>query len=248
MADPPELTRICAILLDIEGTTTPVEFVYQTLFPYARRRVKEFITQRQASSEVRAAVAELCKEHAADTGQNLRPPPWREESAEDRVDSAVSYLSWLMDRDRKSTFLKSIQGKIWEVGYRSGELRGEVYPDVLPAFERWQRQKKDIAIFSSGSILAQKLLFRHTTAGDLTPFIRTYFDTASGPKNQAESYHRIAGALRLPPAEVLFLSDVTAELDASRLAGMQTALCVRTGQPPDPAPTHPVIHSLDEIR
>ena len=132
-----------------------------------------------------------------------------------------------MDQDRKSTGLKSLQGKIWEEGYRSGELKGEVYPDVLPALERWRKQGIDIAIFSSGSVQAQRSLFRNSVAGDLTRFIRAYFDTTTGPKREPESYGRIAAALERSPPEVLFVSDIAAELDAARAAGMQTALCVR---------------------
>jgi enolase-phosphatase E1 len=153
----------------------------------------------------------------------------------------------LMDRDEKSTGLKSLQGKIWEEGYRSGELKGEVYPDVPPALERWRRQGIDIAIFSSGSVQAQRSLFGNTAAGDLTRFIRAYFDTTTGPKTAPHSYARITAALGRSPSEVLFLSDVGAELDAALTAGMRTALCVRT---PGPAPTtgaHPVIRTLDDI-
>ena len=159
----------------------------------------------------------------------------------------MAYVHWLMDRDRKSTGLKSLQGKIWEAGYRSGELRGQVYADVVPAFARWQEQNKQITIFSSGSVLAQKLLFSTTPAGDLTRFIRAYFDTTIGPKREAESCRRIAVALGLPPSEILFLSDVDAELDAARAAGIEIALCVRPGNPEAATCGHPLIHIFDEV-
>jgi enolase-phosphatase E1 len=152
-----------------------------------------------------------------------------------------------MDRDRKSTGLKSLQGKIWEEGYRSGELKGEVYPDVLPALERWRSEGIDIAIFSSGSVQAQRSLFRSSTAGDLTRFILAYFDTSTGPKTAPMSYARIAAALERNPSEVLFLSDVVAELDAALTAGMQTALCVRTPESPPPAGAHRVVRTLDSV-
>jgi len=152
-----------------------------------------------------------------------------------------------MDRDRKSTGLKSLQGKIWDEGYRVGELRGEVYPDVAPALERWVRQGIQIAIFSSGSVQAQRSLFQSTAAGDLTRFIRNYFDTTTGPKTAPESYGRIAQVLQRSPAQILFLSDIAAELDAARTAGMQTALCVRgPGLPNSPGP-HPVIRTFDQV-
>lgn len=152
-----------------------------------------------------------------------------------------------MERDRKSTGLKSLQGKIWEEGYRSGELRSEVYPDVRPALERWRGQGLDIAIFSSGSVQAQQSLFRHTTAGDLTRFIRAYFDTTTGPKHAPESYTRIAASLECTPPKVLFLSDVAAELDAARAAGLRTGLCVRQPGSVPPSGPHPTIHAFDEI-
>ena len=152
-----------------------------------------------------------------------------------------------MDRDRKSTGLKSLQGKIWEEGYRTGELRGEVYPEVGPALERWRRQGIDIAIFSSGSVQAQRSLFRNTASGDLTRFIRAYFDTTTGPKTAPESYARIAADLERPPSEVLFVSDVGAELDAARTAGMQTALCLRTPQSAASAGAHPIVHAFDQL-
>ncbi len=233
-----------AILLDIEGVTTPVDFVYQTLFPFARRHVKEFLDARSANEAVKADIARLREEHAAEaSGQ---PPAWRDDSLEAQLASAVAYVHWLMDRDRKSTGLKSLQGKIWEAGYRSGELRGEVYEDVPRAFARWKEQRRIIAIFSSGSVLAQQLLFAHSTAGDLTGFIQAYFDTTTGAKREAESYRRIASALQTPPSEILFLSDVVAELDAARIAGMQTALCVRA-EPAPLASAHPVIRTFSEL-
>jgi enolase-phosphatase E1 len=152
-----------------------------------------------------------------------------------------------MDRDSKSTSLKSLQGKIWAQGYQTGDLRGEVYPDVPPALDRWRRQGIEIAIFSSGSVQAQRDLFATTRAGDLTGFIRAYFDTTTGPKTAAESYGHIAAALERSPSEMLFLSDVVAELDGAQGAGMQTALCVRTTRSAPVAGAHRVIHTFEEI-
>jgi enolase-phosphatase E1 len=235
-----------AILLDIEGTTTPIEFVYQVLFPYARAHVREFLEQH-LTPEVHADLARLRSEHAQDLQLGHMPPPWPEDIGELRLEPVEAYVHWLMDRDRKSTGLKSLQGKIWEAGYLSGALRGQLYPDVPLAFARWRRENRDICIFSSGSVLAQKLLFAHTEAGDLTAFIRAYFDTNVGPKAGAESYRRIARELQLPPTAIAFISDVAAELDAARAAGMQTALCVRPGRPEPDTATHPIIHTFDEM-
>ncbi len=186
-------------------------------------------------------------EHEADARQKAAPPPWRQESPRARLESAVAYVHWLMDQDRKSTALKTLQGKIWEKGYRSGELRSELYPDVLPAFERWRGQQRAMAIFSSGSVEAQKLLFAHTRQGDLTRFLQAYFDTTTGPKREAESYARIARQLGVPPAEILFLSDVVGELDAARQAGLETALCLRGEQPENPEPAHPQVRTFDHV-
>ncbi len=247
MTAPLQEPRAKAILLDIEGTTTPIEFVYQVLFPCARQQVTDFLRQHRPAPDVRADIEALRKEHALDLAQGSKPPDWRDYSADALLESVVAYVRWLMDRDRKSTALKSLQGKIWEQGYRTGELHSEVYPDVPRAFSRWHSQKKDICIFSSGSVLAQKLLFAHTTAGDLTHFIKEFFDTTTGKKIEAESYDGISTALGLSPREILFVSDTVAELDAANLAGMQTILCVRPGREPPSPSSHPTIETFDEL-
>lgn len=216
-----------AILLDIEGTTTPIAFVHQTLFPFARVHLADYLARNAQDAGLRADLALLRREHAAEAGYDAPLP-------EDDLDAALAYLHWLMDRDRKSTPLKSIQGKIWEDGYRGGHLLSEVYPDVPPAMRRWRAQGRRVCIYSSGSVLAQRLLFGHTTAGDLTGELSGYFDTEVGPKRDARSYARIAEALALPAPEILFLSDVVEELQAAHQAGLQTALSVRPGNPPQP--------------
>ena len=229
------------MLLDIEGTTTPIDFVHTTLFGYARARVNAFLQQHWDDPEVRADITGLEAERAGESSHPA-PPAWRDDPT-----AVTSYVHWLMDRDRKSTGLKSLQGKIWEEGYRSGCLRGEVYPDVPPALERWQRAGTAVAIFSSGSVQAQRSLFRNSTAGDLSRFLQGYFDTTTGPKSAPESYTRIAAALGRPPSDVLFVSDVGAELDAARKAGMRTALSVRGPESPPVAESHPVVRSFDQL-
>lgn len=219
------------ILLDIEGTTTPISFVYDVLFPFARRHVAEHVRD--------ADLTDLKREHEEDLAQGHNPPAWSSEP--------VAYIHWLMDQDRKSTALKNIQGQIWLEGYQNGELRGEVFQDVPPALERWHRNNIDIRIFSSGSILAQRLLFSSTTAGNLTKFLNGYFDTTTGPKNDPASYTHIANAFRIAAADILFISDVTRELDAARNAGMRTLLCVRTGNHPQPPNDHATITTFDAI-
>jgi enolase-phosphatase E1 len=237
-----------AILLDIEGTTTPIDFVYEVLFPYARRHVEDFLASHLLDEEVRLDIVGLYEEHAADLRRGLSPPMLRDRSRESQAESIAAYVHWLMDQDRKSTPLKSLQGRIWEEGYLKGELRSRIFDDVPRAFERWREQNKIICIYSSGSRLAQKLLFAHTEAGDLTSSIREYFDTSVGAKADSQSYHRIALALELTPSEIVFVSDVTGELSAAKSAGMQTLLCVRPGNLAQPdQESHRVIRTFDEI-
>jgi enolase-phosphatase E1 len=242
------------ILLDIEGTTTPIDFVYKTLFPFARARVKDYLGRNWGAPEVQSEVAQLRAERSADASQGLNPPapappaaPEGESSSE-QIESAVAYIHWLMDRDRKSTPLKAIQGRIWQEGYRAGELFSEVFDDVPPAFARWRRQNKLICIYSSGSALAQKLLFAHTAAGDLTGYIYRYFDTTIGHKIEAGSYQKIAEGLRSAPAEIVFISDAIAELDAASAAGMKTILAMRPGNRPVELPVnHPTVDSFASL-
>ncbi len=228
---------IRVVLLDIEGTTTPIAFVYQTLFPYARAHAADYLARHEQSAACRDAVELLRAEQAREesgTGADATPP------------GMLQYIEWLMDRDRKSRGLKALQGLIWEEGYRSGQIRGQVFPDVKPALERWRAAGKSIYIFSSGSVLAQQCLFASTNAGDLTPLLDGYFDTAVGPKHIADSYRRIVAQLGVPGAQVLFVSDIEGELDAAREAGLDTALCVR-GSAANARTSHHVIRSFDEL-
>lgn len=244
----PLTTPIAALLLDIEGTTTPIDFVYTILFPYAKTHAKDYLRRNQSLPSVRADIAGLVEENAEDARRGLNPPLLEGPAEQVSLDAVGAYVRWLMERDSKTTPLKSIQGKIWDEGYRKGELRSQVFEDVPRAFKRWREQAKTIFIYSSGSVLAQKLLFANTEAGDLTPFISGYFDTNIGAKRDAESYHRIAGELKLEPSAVLFVSDVTAELDAAASAGFRMLLCVRPGNPPQSAESfHSIIETFDEV-
>jgi enolase-phosphatase E1 len=232
-----------AVLLDVEGTTTPVDFVFKTLFPFARERALSFLAAHSTEPAVAGDVLGLRDEHARDAAAGNAPPPWRD----DDPPAIAAYARWLMDQDRKATALKALQGRIWEEGFRTGALVGAVYPDVPVAFARWTEAGRTLAIFSSGSVLAQRLLFGHSTEGDLTPYLSGYFDTTTGPKREPSSYEAIATALGKAPKDVFFLSDVTAELDAAQRAGMDTALCLREGGPEAASGGHPVIRSFDEV-
>jgi enolase-phosphatase E1 len=222
-------TQVRAILLDIEGTTTPVDFVTKTLFPYASRKLELFLRENATDAEVLTLVKELRAQRELDERNGLKPPSWRDDSEEERRRSTVAYGRWLMGRDSKCTPLKTLQGKIWQQGYARGELKGEVYADVPVAFDRWKRQGKRICIYSSGSVLAQQLLFGSVPTGDSTQYISAFFDTRVGAKADAESYRKIAAAISCEPKQVLFLSDAIKEIEAAREAGMQTLLCDRGG-------------------
>jgi len=224
------------VLTDIEGTTTPLSFVLDVLFPYARRRLDAAC----ASGEPRFAEALrlLRQEYEEEKRSGADLPDFGDGSP---------YAHRLMDQDRKSPGLKKLQGLLWEEGYRTGELQGQVYPDVAEALRVWKERGLGIRVFSSGSVLAQKLLFGHSDQGDLLPFFEGFHDTTTGAKQSPSSYTAIAGAFGLPPGAILFLSDVTAELDAARAAGMQTGLFLRPGNRPAEANGHPVLRSFTEL-
>ena len=219
MSDPLSSLDVSCILLDIEGTTTPISFVHEVLFSYARDHVREFLAANIDSDEVRADIALLRKEDPTLLSD---------------IESVATYVEWLIAQDRKSTGLKSLQGKIWQQGYLDGSLKSQVFPDVAPAMKRWHGAGLKISIFSSGSVLAQKLLFAYTEAGDLTKYISDYFDTNVGKKGEAQSYRNIAIAMDLLPNRIVFISDVVGELEAASEAGMKVLLSIRPGNPPQP--------------
>lgn len=212
-----------AVLLDIEGTTTPISFVHEVLFPFAEKRLDEACRQAPSDPEIERALAELRREYDEED-PDIRP----------EFGDGAPYARYLMSQDRKSTGLKRLQGLIWQQGYQSGELRAPVFDDVPPALAAWQRHQKRLRIYSSGSVLAQRLLFGHTTHGDLTPYFEAYHDTSTGPKKEAASYRAIAVSYGLEPQRILFLSDVVDELEAATTAGLRAGLLTRPGNPPAP--------------
>ena len=204
-----------------------MSFVYDRLFPYARANLRRYLREHIGSAEVREAMRLLKVEYADDAARGEAAPEWEVGDSATTVESLAVYLEWLMDRDRKSPGLKLIQGQVWKRGYDDGTLHGEVYDDVRPALERWKASGITLAIYSSGSVLGQQLLFSHSNAGDLTELINYYFDTRVGSKRSPESYRHIAGALGVPAENMLFVTDVVPEIDAARSAGVRTCLCVR---------------------
>lgn len=227
------------VLLDIEGTTTPMSFVYDVLFPYARARMPGYLRARATEDDLRDVLATLRVEWQDDARRGEQPPDW----AHADIPAAARYLEWLMDRDRKSPSLKRLQGEIWKAGFDAGELRSELFADVAPAFARWKESAIDVAIYSSGSVQAQKLIF-----ADLLALISAFFDTSVGAKRSADSYKRIAASVRRAPETLLFVSDVSEELAAAREAGYQTLLAVRPGnRPVEGAERLETISSFDDI-
>ncbi len=232
------------ILLDIEGTTSSISFVYDQMFPFVRRELHRFLRDQWARADVQAA----CHQMAHDAGfASVRQ--WCHECPPSRaVDQVARHVLGLMDDDVKSPGLKQLQGLIWEQGFASEELQAHVFDDVPPSLTRWQQAGHDLRIYSSGSVHAQRLFFGHTTAGNLLGRFRGHYDTTLGSKRDAASYAKIAHDFGLAPGEVVFLSDVLAELDAARLAGLQTCLVRRPGNAAiDPDHTHNQIHSFAEL-
>jgi enolase-phosphatase E1 len=227
-------------LLDVEGTVAPMSLVYEQLFPYARAHFERYLQSHSGERGVVNDLAALADESAKET--DATAPRF---ANPDDLDEAIPYLNWLMDRDRKSTALKSLQGRIWKGGFERDELKGTLFGDVPGALERWSSAGQ-VAVYSSGSVAAQMLLFRHSNFGDLTGFISGYFDTRTGPKTAKDSYASIANAMDCEPREVMFFSDAVRELDAAREAGYHTRIVMREGNAPvDDAHGHREIKSFD---
>lgn len=207
------------ILTDIEGTTSAIAFVKETLFPFAATELDAFLDAHGREPEVAPILAEV---RAAAPGEDPR----------------AALRRWMAE-DAKVTPLKALQGLIWRAGYADGRLKGHLWADVAPCLRAWARAGVRLAVYSSGSVGAQRLLFGHSVAGDLTPLFAGFFDTRMGGKREAASYAAIADALGLPGADVLFLSDVAEELDAAAAAGMRTCQLVRAADGTRPSGRHP---------
>jgi len=199
------------ILTDIEGTTSSISFVKDVLFPYARDALPGFVRDHGGQPEVRRWLDQVALENGGICSDEV----------------IVETLQGWIDQDRKHTALKALQGMVWEAGYRDGDFAAPLYPDVAPALRAWHAGGHRLAVYSSGSVPAQKLLFANTDAGDLLPLFDGFFDTEVGHKRDADSYRLIADRLNRSAGDILFLSDVVAELDAAREAGMRTVLLDR---------------------
>ncbi len=221
------------VLMDIEGTLIPVSFVRETLFPFAKDRLVSFLHERRHDPDVLqwTAVCQDVIEH--ETGTR---PSFEKLSA--------TLTEWI-EQDRKLAGLKALQGMIWEEGYRQREFASKLYGDVLPAFTQWRARGIRLGIYSSGSEQAQRLLFAHTTAGDMTSLFEHFFDTGVGEKKSASSYRRISDQIDLPPHDILFLSDAEGEPDAAALTGFRTVHIVLPGT--NASACHPVHPGLGDL-
>lgn len=224
------------ILTDIEGTTSSISFVKDVLFPYARRELPRFVREHGKEPEVRRWLDAVATECGGICGDDV----------------IVETLQGWIDQDRKHTALKALQGRLWADGYAQGDYRAHVYPDAADALRRWHEAGHALAVYSSGSVPAQKLFFGHSEAGDLLPLFSGFFDTEMGHKREAGSYRRIASALGRDPSEIVFLSDVVEELDAAREAGLRTVLVDRREDYPQPrigeaTHGHPRVTAFDAI-
>ncbi len=232
------------ILLDVEGTVSPLTFVQDVLFPYARQHAADFLAAHIDAPPVEEALEQMARDAGKKSFTEWCPLPPESGRAAKWV---TEHVYRLMDADAKQTGLKALQGLIWEQGFHSGTLQSTVFPDVPPALAAWVAAGRQVRIYSSGSVQAQKLFFTHCDAGDLSIYVSGYYDTTTGPKREASSYVAIARNVNLPAGEILFLSDVPEELDAARGAGMMTGLAMRPGNRPVPHPNHPMVSSFDQI-
>lgn len=237
------LQNVRGVLLDIEGTTSAISFVYDIMFPFARRELAGYLEANWGSNQLSPVVDQI----AQDAGhENLLA--WQQSTAADGKQLVGEEIIRLMDADIKATGLKQLQGLIWQAGFESGEMQAHVFDDVPPAINAWRAADIDLRIYSSGSIHAQQLFFGHTIAGNLLPHFSGHYDTTTGPKREAASYQAIAKDWGIAASEILFLSDVVAELNAAREAQMQTALVIRPGNAEvEDRETHQAIESFAEL-
>lgn len=208
---------IRAVITDIEGTTSSISFVKDVLFPYAAKALPDFVRANRSQP----AVQEQLRATANECGL-----------AETDTEALIAQLLRWMREDKKITPLKSLQGMVWQQGYEQGAYKAHVYPDAVRQLRAWHAQGLKLFVYSSGSIHAQKLFFKYSDAGDLSSLFSNYFDTTTGPKQETGSYRKITAAIGLPAGELVFLSDIGAELDAAREAGLNTVWLVREKDSP----------------
>ncbi len=236
---------ITHILLDIEGTTCPTSFVSDTLFPYAYTHLEGFLNEHSANNEIQSLMEEAWHEWKADndpSSKDLLSKALMENSRE--IENICSYLHHLITIDRKSSALKDLQGRIWQEGYEKGDICSSLYPETIEALSKLKQQGYMLAVYSSGSISAQKLLYKHTSDGDQTALFSHWFDTRTGNKKESKSYSDISIAMNIPAKKVIFVSDSYAECDAAEKAGMSVLFSLREGNPEQDPHDHKAIKEL----
>jgi len=223
------ITGLQHVLLDIEGTTCPVSFVGEVLFPYAQQQLPVFLAEQAQNPTVKNLIDKVFEALSQDTDPEAVSLGKR--YAAKNIEAATNYLSWLIEKDRKLTPLKELQGLIWRQGYDKGILKAPLYADVPEALKRWRETGLRLSVYSSGSVNAQKLLYQHSTYGDLSDLFDHWFDTNTGGKHYPESYGTIAKALNTNPDQVVFISDRKSELKAAQEAGFKVVFSQREGNP-----------------
>jgi enolase-phosphatase E1 len=223
------ITGLQHVLLDIEGTTCPVSFVGDVLFPYAKQQMPAFLADQAENPIVQELLIQVFEAWDKDTDNEAEA--LRQRYCQNDSKAVVSYLGWLIEKDRKLTPLKELQGLIWRQGYEQGLLKAPLYADVPEALGRWHSAGLELSTYSSGSINAQKLLYRHSTYGDLSILFRGWFDTNIGSKIISKSYTKIAKALMSNPEKIVFISDRKSELSAADEAGIKVLFSQRVGNP-----------------
>lgn len=207
-------------LFDIEGTTTDINFVHKVLFPYSAERMEDYILHHQTHPQVQKSL------------ESVRQTVMEENQKQLGLHECISQLRTWIKEDRKHPALKELQGLIWDYGYTNNHFQGHLYPDVLPFFKKILSIGSKVAIYSSGSVHAQKLIFGYSIDGDLTPFISNYFDTNVGHKREKASYLNIVKELGVEPKEIHFFSDIPEELKAASDAGLSITHVLREGCQP----------------
>lgn len=219
-----------SIICDIEGTTTSISFVKDTLFPYALKNVEEYLKNNWNEDATKTVVAALREQAEEDKKAELEGVTTISAGeSEDIIPEIVKNVEWQMSQDRKTGSLKTLQGLVWAKGYKDGTIKGHVYDDVQKAFEQWTETGRKIYIYSSGSVDAQKLLFEHSEKGNLLKYLAGHYDTKIGAKREKESYESILKNIESSAEETLFLTDVYAEAKAAKDAGLNVVLLDRPG-------------------
>lgn len=226
------LVGVKSIVFDIEGTTTPISFVKDTLFPYVRKNVSDFLSKKFEDAGVQKAVAalrDLAKKECEEKVEGCVEIPGGDSTKEDVVKAVEGNVLWQMDGDRKTTELKALQGLVWEQAYESKEVKGQLFEDVGPMLRMLAEEGLSLYVYSSGSVQSQKLLFGNSTVGDLLDVFSGFFDTTTGNKRESESYKKIATEIGNDAKDILFLTDIPEEAEAAVSAGLRSALVIRPG-------------------